>query len=154
MSQGPTQVTPKPTKTPTISMPEVSDTEDVLLKFALTGLPNDVDVSKLKQNVLEALKIILAKLAKRVPTLEISQINERVCRARRLKLRRPRRLDEQQQQQQQQQQLRSVGVERRLKDVSVCYVIKVVNDDSGEDYEPLIVTEARESYEVILDEIR
>ena len=45
-------------------------------------------------------------------------------------------------------------MERKLKDVSVCYVVEVVNDDSGEDYEPLIVTEVRDSYEVILDEIR
>ena len=42
--------TPRPTKTPTISMPLVPDTEDVTLKFALTGLPNDVDITKLKEN--------------------------------------------------------------------------------------------------------
>ena len=44
--QVPVANTPRPTKTPTISMPLVPDTEDVTLKFALTGLPNDVDITK------------------------------------------------------------------------------------------------------------
>lgn len=156
--QAPVANTPRPTKTPTISMPLVPDTEDVTLKFALTGLPNGVDISKLKENVLEAIKIILAKLTKRVPSLQISQINERVCRGRRLLRRRSAVYNNEQQpipRHNEQLKSKSVGMaQRKLKDVSVCYVIEVVNDDSGQDYEPLIVTEARDSYEVILDEIR
>lgn len=151
--------TPRPTKTPTISMPLVPDTEDVTLKFALTGLPNDVDITKLKENVLDAIKIILAKLMKRVPSMsmQISQINERVCRGRRLLRQRSTVYNNEQpipSRHNEQLKSKSVGVERKLKDVSVCYVIEIVNDDSGEDYEPLIVTEVRDSYEVILDEIR
>lgn len=146
--------TPRPTKTPTISMPLVPDTEDVTLKFSLTGLPNDVDITKLKENVLDAIKIILAKHP--VPSMQISQINERVCRGRRLLRRRSTVYNNEQPIPRHNEQLKSksVGVERKLKDVSVCYVIEVVNDDSGQDYEPLIVTEVRDSYEVILDEIR
>ena len=155
--QVPAANTPRPTKTPTISMPLVPDTEDVTLKFALTGLPNDVEITKLKENVLDAIKMILAKMIKRVPSLQVTQINERVCRGRRLLRRRSTVYNNEQpipSRHNEQLKSKSVGVERKLKDVSVCYVIEVVNDDSGQDYEPLIVTEVRDSYEVILDEIR
>jgi hypothetical protein len=131
-------VTPKPTKAPTILiLPDVPDTEDVTLKFALTGLPNDADVTALKTNVLAALKIILAQLVKRVPDLQVVDITERVCKGRSFYMNR---------------QLRVV--ERKLRDATVCYDVKVMNSDDGQDYETLIVTEVMDSYEVILDQIR
>jgi len=131
------ETTPNPTKSPTINLPDTPNTIETTLKFALTGLPDNVDVTKLKTNVLEALKVILARLTKRVPDLQVVGISEQVCGGRRLA---------------QKRQLRVL--ERRLRDVSVCYTVEVSNSDDGTDYEALIVTEARDSYGVILDEIR
>ncbi len=128
---------PIPSSAPTIALPEVSDTEEVALKFDLSGLPNDVNLSKLKANVLEALKIILAQLKERVPDLSVSKINERACYGRRLD---------------KQRQLRMT--ERELRNVSICYIIEVLDRDNIQDFEALIVSEARASSDVVLDQIR
>ena len=113
-------------------------TEDVTLKFALNGLPNDMDITKLTTNVLATLNYILAQLKVREPDLQVIGINERACRGRKLG---------------QQRQLRMVEREL-LRDASICYTVEVENRDSGQDYEALLVTEARASSDVVLDEIR
>mmetsp|Transcript_34058 Transcript_34058/g.69507 ORF Transcript_34058/g.69507 Transcript_34058/m.69507 type:complete len:687 (+) Transcript_34058:234-2294(+) len=113
-------------------------TEDVTLKFALNGLPNDMDIAKLTTNVLATLNYILAQLKEREPDLQVTGINERACRGRKLG---------------QQRQLRMVEREL-LRDASICYTVEVENRDSGQDYEALLVTEARASSDVVLDEIR
>jgi len=113
-------------------------TEDVTLKFALNGLPNDMDITKLTTNVLATLNYILAQLKEREPDLQVTGINERACRGRKLG---------------QQRQLRMVEREL-LTDASICYTVEVENRDSGQDYEALLVTEARASSDVVLDEIR
>jgi len=115
-------------------------TEDVTLKFALNGLPNDMDITKLTTNVLATLNYILAQLKEREPDLQVIGINERACRGRKLG-------------QQRQRQLRMVEREL-LRDASICYTVEVENRDSGQDYEALLVTEARASSDVVLDEIR
>jgi len=129
---------PIPTSEPTIALPLVPDTEEVALKFDLSGLPNDVDMSKLKANVLVALKIILAQLKERVPDLKVSQISERLCYGRRLDERRQLRMAERE----------------LLRKASICYVIEVVDRGNIQDYETLIVSEARASSDVLLDQIR
>jgi len=113
-------------------------TEDVTLKFALNGLPNDMDITKLTTNVLATLNYILAQLKERDPDLQVIGINERACRGRKLG---------------QQRQLRMVEREL-LRDASICYTVEVEDRDSGQDYEALLVTEARASSDVVLDEIR
>jgi len=113
-------------------------TEDVTLKFDLNGLPNDMDITKLTTNVLATLNYILAQLKEREPDLQVTGINERACRGRKLG---------------QQRQLRMVEREL-LRDASICYTVEVENRDSGQDYEALLVTEARASSDVVLDEIR
>eukprot|EP00985_Skeletonema_marinoi_P011478 scaffold5466_cov175-Skeletonema_marinoi.AAC.1 len=113
-------------------------TEDVTLKFDLNGLPNDMDITKLTTNVLATLNYILAQLKEREPDLQVTGINERACRGRKLG---------------QQRQLRMVEREL-LRDASICYTVEVENRDNGQDYEALLVTEARASSDVVLDEIR
>eukprot|EP00986_Skeletonema_menzelii_P011770 scaffold6178_cov143-Skeletonema_menzelii.AAC.4 len=126
-----------PTLEPTIALPSVPDTEEVALKFDLNGLPDNMDIIKLKANVLEALKIVLAQLKERVPSLRVTEISERACNERRLE---------------QQQQLRMA--ERMLRGASLCYTVEVRNNDNGREYETLIVSEARASSDMILDRIR
>ena len=115
-------------------------TEDVTLKFALSGLPNDMDITKLTTNVLATLNYILAQLKEREPDLQVIGINERACRGRKLG-------------QQRQWQLKMVEREL-LRDASICYNVEVENRDSGQDYETLLVAETRASSDVVLDEIR
>mmetsp|Transcript_7231 Transcript_7231/g.11027 ORF Transcript_7231/g.11027 Transcript_7231/m.11027 type:complete len:687 (+) Transcript_7231:204-2264(+) len=136
--KGPNPPNNIPSSEPTIALQMPN--EKVTLKFDLNGLPNDFDMTKVKANVLTGLKIILSQLKVREPGLQISGINERSCNGRRLI---------------QQRQLRMVMVERELlTDASICYTVEVENRDSGQDYEALLVTEARASSDVVLDEIR
>lgn len=129
----------RPTLEPTIALPSAPDTDEVALKFDLNGLPDDMNLIKLKANVLEALKIILAQLKERVPNLRVTEVSESSCNERR-------RLD---------QQLRQLRMEeRKLRSASICYTVEVMNNDNGRDNEKLIVSEARESSDLILDRIR
>mmetsp|Transcript_5384 Transcript_5384/g.7853 ORF Transcript_5384/g.7853 Transcript_5384/m.7853 type:complete len:672 (+) Transcript_5384:214-2229(+) len=134
--KGPNPPNNIPSSEPTIAL-QVPN-EKVTLKFDLNGLPDDFDMTKVKANVLAGLKIILAQLKVREPDLQVSGINERSCNGRRLD---------------QQRQLRMVEREL-LRDASICYTVEVENRDSGQDYEALLVTEARASSDVVLDEIR
>eukprot|EP00984_Skeletonema_dohrnii_P002825 scaffold968_cov131-Skeletonema_dohrnii-CCMP3373.AAC.1 len=97
-----------------------------------------MDITKLTTNVLATLNYILAQLKERDPDLQVIGINERACRGRKLG---------------QQRQLRMVEREL-LRDASICYTVEVEDRDSGQDYEALLVTEARASSDVVLDEIR
>ena len=115
----------------------VPERKEVALKFQLTGLPDDIDKSKLEENILNSLKIILSQLKDREPDLQVTDIVERACTGRKLDG---------------QKRLRFTG--RELRDASVCYTVEVMNNDNKKDYEGLIVKEAIASIDIILNQVR
>lgn len=133
-SKGPNGAVFDPAKDPDKQSPLV---QEVLLKFALDGLPTDADISRVKETSQSGLEIILIQLKERMPDLEIDQISQSECGRRRLD---------------QQREIRMV--ERELRETSFCFIVDVVDSGTGQDYEKILVSETKSSADVVLDEIK
>jgi hypothetical protein len=70
-----------PTKYPTINVVE-SSIETVPLRFGVEGLPDDVNMRELKDEMRSVLMTIITMLAKNIPDMKLSSIEERVARRR------------------------------------------------------------------------
>lgn len=67
-----------PTKHPTIALPEDDYDEIIPLRVQFTGLPENISMSKLKEELVTVLKRILLRLAEKVDGLKILSLEERV----------------------------------------------------------------------------
>jgi len=124
-----------PTKHPTISPPEDDGFETIPIKFDVAGLPMEVRMRDLKDEMTTVLKRILLRLADSINGLKISSVEEKVVLSRRLeKLIRLRALQE-------------------TKDVTLYFNVKVVRDDDRK-FGPLIINEIRDSYDEVLDQVQ
>lgn len=130
-----------PTKYPTISLDEYDEYEVIPLRFDISGLPNNVQIPKLRQDMKVVLRRILVRLSEQIDGLKITNIEERGSPAnnRLLALRT--------------QQLSSQ--ERALlKDVSLFYNVHVVRSEDGTRFGPLIVSYMRDNFDEVMDEIQ
>lgn len=74
--------TPSPTKYPTLAVPEESNFETIPFQFSVRGLPDDVNMRALKEEMKELLTAILTMIATDVPDMKITSIDEREARRR------------------------------------------------------------------------
>jgi len=124
--------TSAPTKYPTIAPPPKEEFEIVPIKFSVMGLPDDVRMRDLKNQMTIVLKRILTDLQDVFPDLKISKVEERVV------IERQRRL----------------AVDERIlaKDVDVYFDVYVVNVNQKR-WGPIIIAELQDSYGDIMDKI-
>lgn len=135
----PTALTTSPTKHPTISRVDLDDDYEIVpLRFDIQGLPDDVKMKDLREEMLKVLKRILLRLSEKIDGLKISKVEERTSK---------RRLGE-----------RLLGVaaaiHRELRDESLYYNIEVVRDPEGKRFGPRIIREMERSYGEILEQIQ
>ena len=71
-----------PTKYPTIALDEDDNDEIIPLRVKFTGLPENISMSKLKEELETVLKRILLRLAEKVDGLKILSLEERVVNRR------------------------------------------------------------------------
>lgn len=132
-----------PTKHPTIVLEDVPF-EIIPLKFDLIGVPDDVRVRDLKEEMTVVLKRILLRLAESIPGMIIKEVEERVVlpNSRRSLREMVRGL---------------VGRGNRARGlaqaVSLYYNVKVVRVE-GKKFGPLIINEMRDSYDDIVEQIQ
>ena len=129
----------QPTKHPTIAAPEGDDFEIVPIKFDVGGLPCEVDMRELKEEMRTVLKRILLRLADRIEGLKISNVEEKVVLSRHMLRALQNQAD------------CFVGVGK--KDVELYFNVYVVRDDDRE-FGPLIISEIRDSYELVLEQVQ
>ena len=73
-----------PTKHPTIQSPEDDVYEVVPIKFDVMGLPDDISMRELKDEMTVVLKRILLRLAEKIEGLKVTEVEERVVLQRNL----------------------------------------------------------------------
>ena len=123
-----------PTKHPTIAAPPDDDFEVVPIKFDVGGLPCEIRMRDLKDEMKTVLKRILLRLADRIEGLKISNVEEKVVLSRNL--------------------LRALQEECVGKqDVALYYNVHVVRDDDKQ-FGPLIIAEIRDSYGEVLEQVQ
>lgn len=120
-----------PTKHPTIAAPDDDQYEVIPIKFDVSGLPDSITMRDLKDEMAIVLKRILLRLAKSIPGLKISSVEEKVVLNRNLEM-----------------SLRAL-----VKDVTLYFNVNVIRVD-GKKFGPLIITEIRDSYDEVLDQVQ
>jgi len=111
--------TDPPTKYPTISAPEDDDYEIVPIEFQLGGLPKEIKMRELKDEMKTVLQRILVRLAERIEDLKISKIEEKFV---------PKNRNMQ-----------------ATKDVSIYFNVYVIRSDEKR-FGPIIISELRDNY--------
>jgi len=119
-----------PTRHPTISFPLDDSYEVIPFKFDVLGLPDDVPVRDIKDEILTVLKQILLRVADRISDLRISNVEEKVVMSRSLMKNR-----------------------RSLEKDATFYFNAYVIRDEGKKFGPLIINEIRDSYDEVLEQI-
>ena len=122
-----------PTKHPTIAMPEDDLYEVIPIKFDINGLPNDISMRELKNEMKSVLKRILLRLTDAISGLKVTEVEERVVATRRGRM--------------------LVNALRRLRDETIYFNVYVVRDDDKK-FGPLIIQEIRDSYNEVLEQIQ
>ncbi|ACI64306.1 predicted protein [Thalassiosira pseudonana CCMP1335] len=138
--------TDSPTKHPTIAPPPESEFEIIPIKFSITGLPDDVTMRELKNEMKSALTIILTDLAEGIKGLKISGIEERVAK-------RVRSLFDEDQEEEEVDLEQQQRVRRLLRNVDVYFDVSVVRVDDKK-FGPLIINEIKDQYNEILNLIQ
>ena len=124
----------QPTKHPTIGAPEDDVFEVIPIKFDVMGLPDDIKLRLLKDEMTTVLKRILLRLADRIPGLKISEIEEKIVLTRNL--------------------LRALRQQRELQqDFSLYFNVYVIRDEK-KNFGPLIIQEIRDSYDEVMQQIQ
>lgn len=123
-----------PTKNPTISRPEEDMFEVVPIKFDVMGLPDNLSMRELKDEMTIVLKRILLRLADRIKGMKVSNVEEKVVVQRDLL----RKL------------MRMRGLE---KDVTLYYNVYVIRDDKKK-FGPLIIQAIRDSYSEVIEQVQ
>lgn len=72
--------TAPPTEYPTSAVPEESAFESIPIQFSVNGLPDDVSMRELKDEMKSVLIMILGLMAKTIPDLKLSSIEEKTGR--------------------------------------------------------------------------
>ncbi len=146
----PDPTTGNPTKHPTISRPEDDDLEVVPIRFDITGLPDNVNMGELREEMEKVLKRILLRLADRIDGLKVSDVQLRNVNRERDLL-----ADEDDSEENTVQPSTSLRHQRDLlRDVSLMYDVSVVRDPNGRRFGPLIITYMRNNYGEILEQIQ
>lgn len=154
----PSLETSKPTKHPTISKVEGDDFEIVPIRFDLSGLPTDVKMKDLRQEMLTVLKRILIRLSEKIDGLKVSEVEERSNRYLRDLL------------SEEEEELLSLyesmttshsslrnddGQWRRsLGEASLMYDVYVVRDEGGRKFGPVIIDYMKQNYGEVLEQIQ
>ena len=121
----------QPTKHPTIEADEDDLYEVVPIKFDVAGLPDGVSTRELKSEMKTVLKRIVVRLSDRIPGLKVTRVEESAVNGRRLQ-----------------------GTLRALeRDVSIYFRVFVLRDDDRR-FGPLIISEMRDSYQEVLNQIQ
>jgi len=123
-------VSEPPTKYPTISAPEEEPYEIVPIEFQVGGLPADIKMRELKDEMKIVLQRILVRLAERIEDLKISKIEEKFVPTRRLRNRNM----------------------QATKDAVVLFNVFVVRNDEKK-FGPIIINEMRENYGEVREQI-
>ena len=98
------------------------------------GLPDDIKLRLLKDEMTTVLKRILLRLADRIPGLKISEIEEKIVLTRNL--------------------LRALRQQRELQqDFSLYFNVYVIRDEK-KNFGPLIIQEIRDSYDEVMQQIQ
>ncbi len=121
----------QPTRHPTIAAPEDDVYEVIPIKFDVMGLPEEISVRNIKDEMKTVLKRVLVRLSERIPGLKITNVEEKAVFDHNL-LRTPRALE---------------------KDLTVYFNVYVLRDDEKK-FGPLIIAELRDTYEEVLDQIQ
>ncbi|KAL7542893.1 hypothetical protein ACHAXR_012194 [Thalassiosira sp. AJA248-18] len=122
--------TESPTKLPTISVVE-NEFEIVPIRFEMRGLPDDVRMRDLKDEMKTVLKRILIRLADQIPDLRITSVEEKVVLSRGL-----------------------MNALRALeKDVTLYFNVYVSRVD-GKMFGPIIIQELKKSYDEVIQQIQ
>ena len=123
-------VSEAPTKYPTIRAPDDDDWEIVPIEFQVGGLPTDIRMRELKDEMKIVLQRILVRLAERIEDLKISKIEEKFVPTRRLRNRNM----------------------QATKDAVVLFNVFVVRNDEKK-FGPIIINEMRENYGEVREQI-
>mmetsp|Transcript_1311 Transcript_1311/g.2340 ORF Transcript_1311/g.2340 Transcript_1311/m.2340 type:complete len:656 (+) Transcript_1311:131-2098(+) len=121
-----------PTKPLIMAPPEDDIYEVIPVKFEVMGLPDDVSMRKIKNEMNTVLKRIILRVAKGIDGLRISDIEEREVFERKLM----------------KKALRSLK-----RDVTLYFNVRVIRDDSKR-FGPIVIAEIRDSYDELMSEIR
>ena len=113
-------VSEPPTKYPTISAPEEEPYEIVPIEFQVGGLPADIKMRELKDEMKIVLQRILVRLADRIEDLKISKIEEKFVPKRSRNM-------------------------QATKDVVLLFNVFVVRSDKKK-FGPIIIQELRDNY--------
>ena len=159
--------TAAPTKYPTIAAPEEDDMEIIPIKFDVGGLPNEIKMKELKVEMTTVLKRILLRLASRIPGLKISNVEEKIVMQRYnqrylLELDHNDDYNEEEEdydggnnwkwmdynKKKKKQQHRNLS-----QSVTLYFNVYVVRDEDKK-FGPLIITEIRDSYSEVLEQIQ
>mmetsp|Transcript_5616 Transcript_5616/g.12239 ORF Transcript_5616/g.12239 Transcript_5616/m.12239 type:complete len:700 (+) Transcript_5616:209-2308(+) len=132
-----------PTKHPTIVAPEDDIYEVIPIKFDVFGLPDDVSMRELKNEMKTVLKRILLRLAKSISGLKVSEIEEKIVANRR----------ELQFQRKNSNSNNRRGLRSLARDVSIFFNVFVIRDDNKK-FGPLIIQEIGDSYNELISEIQ
>ena len=118
-----------PTKYPTIALDDDDHDEIIPLRVKFTGLPDNISISKLKEELESVLKRILLRLAEKVDGLKILSLEERVVSSLR-------------------------NLHRALSSEEILYYNVHVLRVEGAKFGPKIIVEVRDSYDEILSQIQ
>ena len=113
-------VSEAPTKYPTIRAPDDDDWEIVPIEFQVGGLPTDIRMRELKDEMKIVLQRILVRLADRIEDLKISKIEEKFVPKRSRNM-------------------------QATKDVVLLFNVFVVRSDKKK-FGPIIIQELRDNY--------
>ena len=127
-----------PTKHPTIEAPEDDLYEVVPIKFDVMGLPDEISMRELKDEMTIVLKRILLRLADRIEGMKVSEVEERVVVTRNLGNRR-----------------KKVRQRHRdlKQDVTLYYNVYVLRDENIK-FGPLIIRDIRDNYGEVLEQVQ
>mmetsp|Transcript_2146 Transcript_2146/g.3837 ORF Transcript_2146/g.3837 Transcript_2146/m.3837 type:complete len:204 (+) Transcript_2146:57-668(+) len=141
------------TKYATISKPEDDEYEIVPLRFDIQGLPEDVNMRDLKEEMNMVLKRILVRLSEKIEGLKVSNIKERVVDDRGRRDLMQKALISLSQQLQATTREEAHHHRALEKDISLSYNVYVVRDENKK-FGPLIISEMRKSYVEVLEQIQ
>ena len=127
-----------PTKHPTIALSDEDDEYDIVpIQFTVSGIPDNIQLDSIKNEMEIVLKRIILRLAGNIDGLKVSKV-EAVEMS--LNLR------------QRQRQLR---LERALEEeVTQYFHVYLIRDDEDKQYGPYIISEIHDSYDEVLTQIQ
>lgn len=123
-----------PTKYPTIEAPDDDNFEIIPIRFDISGLPEQISMRELKDEMKSVLKRMLLRLSEKIEGLQITQIEEVVVLQR-------------------ERSLRRADARRYLRSESVYFNVYVVRDDDRK-FGPIVIQYIRDNYDEVIEEIK